>query len=33
MSKIGCSLTVLDEKVPKNPASILAFDIQTIKDL
>jgi len=33
MSKIGCSLTVLDDKVTKNPASILAFDIQTIKAL
>ena len=33
MSEIGCSLTVLDEKVPKNPAWVLAFDIGTTKAL
>ena len=31
MSEIGCSLTVLDDKVTKNPVSVLAFDIETTK--
>ena len=31
MSEIGCTLTVLDDKVTKNPVSVLAFDIETTK--
>lgn len=31
MSEIGCILTILGEKVTKNPVTVLIFDIETIK--
>ena len=31
MSEIGCSLTVIEDKVTKNPVTVLAFDIETTK--